>query len=260
MDGFLLVPFVNGLLVAGLIPAIGVWLRWRDEWLAALGLAHFAAAGGLLAQAWAWPVWLGALTGAWVGEGVKRLVASQGNSAYGLLILGGWAQTLLLAANTSLGEALAHATIEGQLYFTHSTQLVANLVLVLVAWPQLRGLGGQLVLARLFPEQESRETGAKARVQWAFAVLAASAVAASTATVGLMGTFALLFLPPWFAFRWGANWSQTHRLAVGLGLAAYGLSFWLAWQWDQPFAPLLVAVLLGLWALAQALGALTRLG
>ena len=43
-DLFLL-PFLTGLCLALILPALGCFLRLRDEWLAALAYAHVAAAG-----------------------------------------------------------------------------------------------------------------------------------------------------------------------------------------------------------------------
>jgi energy-coupling factor transporter ATP-binding protein EcfA2 len=47
-DPIFRLPFLAGLLLAGVLPVLGVLLMLRDEWLAALGLAHLAAAGALL--------------------------------------------------------------------------------------------------------------------------------------------------------------------------------------------------------------------
>ena len=117
MDSLLTVPFFAGLTLAVLLPLVGNLLRLRDEWLATLGLAHLAAAGALLGMAAHLPAFVGALAGALAGAGAKQASGGRSNSAYGLMILAGWALTLLIAANTMLGDALAHALIDGQLYF-----------------------------------------------------------------------------------------------------------------------------------------------
>ncbi|MFN3883122.1 MAG: ATP-binding cassette domain-containing protein, partial [Rhodocyclaceae bacterium] len=100
MSSLFVIPFFAGLLLASLLPLVGNLLRLRDEWLATLGLAHLAAAGALAGMALSWPASLGALAGAWVGAGAKQVVGGRSNSAYGLMILAGWAATLLVAANT----------------------------------------------------------------------------------------------------------------------------------------------------------------
>ncbi len=117
MDSLFAIPFAAGVLLAVLLPLIGLLLRLRDEWLATLGLAHLAAASALVGMAVHLPVFPGALAGALVGAGAKQASGGRSNSAYGLMILAGWAFTLLIAANTALGDALAHALVDGQLYF-----------------------------------------------------------------------------------------------------------------------------------------------
>lgn len=237
------VPFFAGLALALLLPPIGNLLRLRDEWLATLGLSHLAAAGTLLGMALSLPPFLGALAGAWSGVAVKPKSGGQSNSAYGLMILAGWALTLLIAANTALGDALAHALIDGQLYFAGWREFIVAVVVLLSAWPALRCLAPRLIAARLFPERE-RANGLPAwRWHLGFDLLAATAIAAGTATFGLMASFALIFVPAWIAFRHAPDWRRAGWLAAGIGVAGYGVAFWLALVFDQPFGPVLAAVL-----------------
>ena len=49
-DPLFRVPFFTGLLLAGLLPLIGMYLRLRGEWLAALAFAQMASAGALVAM------------------------------------------------------------------------------------------------------------------------------------------------------------------------------------------------------------------
>ena len=56
-DPLFRLPFVAGLLIAAVLPVLGALLMLRDEWLAALGLAHLAAAGALLGLAVGAPGW-----------------------------------------------------------------------------------------------------------------------------------------------------------------------------------------------------------
>ena len=58
-----------------------------------------------------------------------------------------------------------------------------------------------------------------------------------------MGAFALVLVPAWLAFRLARGWPATLALASSLGAAAYLLAFWAALTFDQPFGPILVAVL-----------------
>ena len=47
-DPLFLLPFVNGLLLALLLPLLGAFVRLREEWLASLGLAQVSAAAVVL--------------------------------------------------------------------------------------------------------------------------------------------------------------------------------------------------------------------
>ena len=117
-DPLFLLPFVNGALVALLLPALGVYTRLRDEWLASLGVAQTAAAGVAMASLISSAVTAGALAGAVVAGMLKRMAGRSGNDMYAVLILIGWSAALLAAANSTHGEDFARALIEGQLYVT----------------------------------------------------------------------------------------------------------------------------------------------
>lgn len=246
MTELLVAPLFAGLALALVLPLVGTLLRLRDEWLATLGLAHLAAAGALLGLAIHLPGFLGALGGACVGVGAKQAVGGRGasHSAYGLMILAGWALTLLIAANTALGDALAHALIDGQLYFAGGRELALTGALLLVAWPAILRLAPRLIVARLFPATERANHLPAWRWHLGFDLLAATAIAVGTTTMGLMASFALIFLPPWLAFRLAPDWRRAQWLAAGIGAAGYGLAFALALAFDQPFGPVLVGVLL----------------
>ncbi len=243
MDKLFVVPFFAGLALAVLLPLVGKLLRLRDEWLATLGLAHLAAAGALLGLALHLPTFVGALAGALTGAGAKQASGGRSNSAYGLMILAGWALTLLVAANTALGDALAHALIDGQIYFAGWRELIIAVVVLFMALPALRWLTPRVIAARLFPERESANGLPAWRWHLGFDVLAATAIAAGTATFGLMASFALIFVPPWIAFRRAPDWRRARWLAVGIGVIGYGLAFGLALAFDQPFGPVLVGLL-----------------
>jgi zinc/manganese transport system permease protein len=241
-DSLFALPFAAGLLMAVVLPLIGVLLRLRDEWLAALGLAHLAGAGALLGQALHLPALGGALIGALSGGLVKSLASSAGNSAYALMILAGWSITLLLAANTALGSSLGHAIVEGQLYFAGWPLLLVSALLavtVALAWPRL--MPG-IVRARLFPASAS--DGPSNGLHVGFDLLVAAAMAIATATLGLMGAFALVFVPAWLAFRIAGHWRHALAVAALFGTAAYVGAFFVALVFDQPFGPVLVGVLL----------------
>lgn len=244
LDPLFRLPLAAGLAAAVALPLLGTLLRLRDEWLAALGLAHLAAAGGLMALAAGAPLVVGALAGGTLGAVAKGVLGARGNTAYGLMIVGGWSAALLVAAGTPLGAAHGHALAEGQLYFARWPQLLAGaiaLAAALAAWPWL---SARLVRARLFPLHDAANHLPAWRWQLGFDVLVALALAAGTATVGLMGAFALAFVPPWAAFQLAPGWRETGFVSVALGVGAYLTAFAAAAQLDQPFGPVLVATLL----------------
>jgi zinc transport system permease protein len=219
-------------------------LRLRDEWLAALGLAHLAAASALAGMAVGLPIVVGGPVGAVAGVLAKSVFGIQGNTAYALMILIGWSLTLLLAANTPLGEALAHAMVEGQLYFAGVGHLSALLLLGLAVFTLLPWLTPRLLHARFFPEHDRANRLPAWRWHLSFDLLIAFAMALGTASVGLMAAFAFVFIPPWVAFHIAGGWRMAVVLSALFGLLAYLIGFSCALALDQPFGPLMVAVLL----------------
>ena len=74
--------------------------------------------------------------------------------------------------------------------------------------------------------------------------LAALTLALATMTMGVMGGFALVFVPAWIAFRRARSWRKGMLLAVVIGVAGYGAAFLLALGLDQPFGPVLALLLI----------------
>jgi len=249
-DPLFRLPFVTGLLVAAVLPLLGVLLMLREEWLAALGLAHLAAAGALAGLAAGVPAVAGAALGAALGGGVKALAQARGNAAYGFMILIGWSAMMLAAANTPVGDALGHALVDGQLYFSGVTELTASLILAALAGLGVPWLGPKLVRARLFPRHDRANRLPAWRWHLGFDLLAALGMAVGTATLGLMGAFALVLVPAWIGFRIAPAWRWTLALGALIGVGGYVGAFALALRLDQPFGPVLVAVLLAGAALA----------
>lgn len=249
LDPMFRVPLATGLLAALVLPLLGALLRLREEWLAALGLAHVAAACHLLGIALAAPVLVAGAGGAVLAVALKQGLRREGNGGYALMMLAGWGALYLLAANSAAGESFSHALSDGQLYFATGEHLLAlalgaALVLALLPWWSRR-----LLRARFFPAEESANRLPAWRWHLSFDLAVALLLALATATVGLMGAFALVFLPPWLAFRLARDWRQALVWSAGIGVVAYLAAFVLALTADQPFAPVLVAVLLGLCAL-----------
>lgn len=248
-----LLPFLTGLVLAICLPLVGAYLRLRDEWLAALAYAHIAAAGALLALVGGLPPAAGGIGTALAAGGGKRFFAARlsGGASYALLLLGSWSVAVLVAANHPLAERLGHALFDGQLYFADGATLGLVLGGAAISLAVLRVLSRNLLLAHLYPDF-FRIRGLKI---WptlvGFNLLAALCLALATMSLGVMGAFALVFIPPWLAFRRAVSWRSGLRWSLAIGLLAYLGAFMLALWLDQPFGPTL-ALLLVLAGLAVA--------
>lgn len=260
LDPLFRVPFFTGLLLAATLPVIGTLLLLREEWLAALGLAHLAAASALLGLAAGLPLVLGGGAGALLGALAKGALQARGNVTYGFMILGGWSALLLVAANSPLGDSLSHALIDGQLYFAGTTELVAAVLLAILAALTLPWLTPRLVRARFFPRYETANALPAWRWHLGFDGLAALGLAVGIATVGIMGAFALVLVPAWIAFRTATGWVPALVIAAASGTLGYLGAFGLALGLDQPFGPVLVALLVVGAAMTSALARARRQG
>ena len=239
-------PFLTGLCLALVLPVLGCFLRLRDEWLAALAYAHVAAAGALLALIGGVMPALGGMAAAALAGGGKRLFAGRlaGGAAFALLLLGGWAVAVLLAANQPLAEQLGHSLFDGQLYFSGVAQLALVAPWSLFAAVALVLLSRHLLLARVYPDYFTARRLRAWPVVLGFDLVAALTLALATMTMGVMGGFALVFVPAWIAFRRARSWRKGMLLAVVIGVAGYGAAFLLALGLDQPFGPVLALLLI----------------
>lgn len=237
-------PFATGLLLALVLPLVGNYVRLRDEWLAALGLAQVAAAGGLIAVLVDWPTMSGALLASGMTAALKGRLARAGNDNYALLVLLGWGAAFLAAANSAVGPEVAQAFVDGQLYFIGWPQLLIILVATFLVAVILPLLSRFILVDRFFPDHFSANRVAAWKYHLAFDVMVAGTLAFAAATVGVMATFALVFVPPWLAFRFAGGWRQGLVLAATLSGLAYVMGFAGALLLDQPFGPTQVVVLL----------------
>jgi zinc transport system permease protein len=243
-DPLFLAPFVNGLLLSVVLALLGPYSRMRGEWLASLGVAQ-AAGAGLLLGASLDNATIGALAAAAVAAVAKALLGRQsGNEAYAVMLLVGWSTALLLAANSARGEDLSHALLEGQLYFTDTSQLWSIAVLLTIVVVTMTALSRRLLLGCLLPDRVVGDRRPSARYELAFDVLVAISLALAATVVGVMAAFALVFIPAWVAFRFAGSWRSTLTWSLLLGTAAYTGSFALAILFNQPYGPVLVAALL----------------
>jgi zinc transport system permease protein len=224
---------------------LGCYLRLRDEWLAALAYSHVAAAGALGALVAGLPPAAGGIAAAALAGAAKRFLAVRlaGGSSHALLLLSGWAAAVLLAANHPLAENLGHALFDGQLYFSGSGQLWLVAIVMPVGLLALRALSARLLLATVYPDFYRARGIAAWPVNAGFDLLAALALALATMSLGVMGAFALVFIPPWLSFRRARDWRRGLLLALVIGGAGYTGAFALALGLDQPFGPVLALLL-----------------
>ncbi len=242
-DPLFRVPFLNGLLLALVVPLLGAYVRLRGEWLAALGLAQVTAAGGVLAALVGFHPLAGALGAAALGAGVKGRTEKSGNDVYAVLLLFGWAAALIGAANSVQGEELSHALLDGQLYFTGWANLLGILGLGAVVAAALPWLSRRLLLERFFPDHLTANGVSAWRFHLAFDLLVAMAVALTTESIGVMATFCLVFFPPWVAFRIASGWRRALVWIAVLSVVPYLVAFTAAIVLNQPFGPVFVASL-----------------
>jgi zinc transport system permease protein len=236
-------PFFVGLILSAMLPLLGNLLRLRDEWLAALGLAYLAGATGLIGLAFGIPAVLGAPLGALGGAAVKAFGRYHGNTIYALMVLVGWCTTMLVAANSPLGNVVGDELIEGQLYFAGTVHLAAAATVAALAGLALTLITHPLIRARLAPRYERANRLAAWRWHLSFDAIVALGLAVGAGTLGLLGAFAMAFVPPLIAFRLASSWRRCQILSVSVGVTTYILAFGCALVLDQPFGPTLVAVL-----------------
>lgn len=262
VDPLFRLPFVTGLLLAVALPAVGMYLRLRNEWVAALALAQMASAGALLAMGLGLPVVAGGMVAALGAALVKAFAARIGESGYAMIMLLGWAGAILLVANWPIAEQLGHALFDGQLYFTGAGNLWLAAATVAITAAVLAALSRRLLLARFFPDYFRARGHHERRYHVAFDLLAATVIAFGTTTIGVMAVFALIFVPAWLAYRWGRNWHTGMGIAVGFGALCHTIAFALALGLDQPYGPscALVLIALGMFgaAVRSAISALHR--
>jgi zinc transport system permease protein len=256
-DPLFRLPFLAGLVLAVLLPLLGMYLRLRNEWLAALGLAQIASAGALVAAAFGWPVLAGGVGSAMAAASVKGHMERAGESGYAVMLLLGWGAAVLLSANLPVAERVGHALFDGQIYLIGVEHLAAAAGLLATAAAVLGRLSRPLLLLRFFPEFFKARNLPQRRYGVLFDLLVAGSLAAATVTIGVIAAFGLVFVPPWIAFRLARNWRQGLLWATGFSLVSYVAAFVIALALDQPFGPVCAITLI---AGALAIGALTGAG
>ncbi|WP_018231739.1 metal ABC transporter permease [Thioalkalivibrio thiocyanodenitrificans] len=257
LDPLFHLPFVTGLVLAPLAAVAGVYLRLRNEWLAALAYAQVAAAGGVLAVVIHAPVMAGALVAAGLVAIAKGLLERAGNDHFAVFILIGWGVALVAAAFTAHGDMVSKSLMDGQLYFTGQGHLVSALLLLVVGAAIFPWLSKRLLMSCFFPDHFSANGIPAWRHHVLFDLLVVAAVALATTSFGVMAAFALVFVPPWIAWALSRGWRWVLLLAAAIATVAYVIAFVLAIALDQPFGPMLVLTC-GVLSLLRLAGRLRR--
>jgi len=242
-DPMFFTPFATGLLVAAVLPILGMYLRLREEWLAALAFAQLAAAGSLAAAITGMPVLIGGLAASGIAATAKAWLARGGNNGYAILMVAGWGASILMLANAPLADHLGHALFDGQLYFTGLAHLWSMAAFTVLAAALMAWLSRKLLLERMFPDFFRASGLSATRFHLLFDLLVAGGLALATASIGVMAAFALVFIPTMIAYQWGRSWRRSMLIATLVSLAAYVIAFEIALVEDQPFGPVLVLCL-----------------
>lgn len=248
--------FVLGFVLSGVLAALGVMLRLREEALAAFSYAHVAVLGAMLAALLGWPL----LVGAW-GLAVLLAVASalilrttgEGTSSrYLMILLIAWSLGLLLADNHPEARLLSASAIEGQL--------------LLVGWSALPAFIGVGLLGGFLLAAGARRWFAKALLPWrrhsvvqgqmievkrevaVVALLAAGALA-----LGVFVTLALVLVPAWVSWFWASSLRRAMLSAAVLGVGSHIVAFSLSLAFDQVYSAVLIITLAAVALLAAGL-------
>jgi zinc/manganese transport system permease protein len=243
-DPLFRVPLATGLLLAAALPLLGACLRMREQWLSGLGVAQLAAAGGVIGALLHGPVMLFALLGAALGGVSRALTRSARNEHYAVMLLGGWAAVLLLSGYGHHAGTTATQLLNGQLYFTSVPQLAGAALLLAALLGSGHWLARRLLIARLFPGYFRTNQQPSWPHELCLEGLLVAGVVLGISAMGVMATFALLFIPPWVAFRLVRGWMRALLVSALLGVAACLAGFIGALALDVPFGPALVAALL----------------
>jgi zinc transport system permease protein len=237
--------YLVGAALSVLLAHLGLYLRLRREYWAALAYGQVGAAGALGALAWGFPALSGGLAASLAVAGLKhrlerRLPAA---SLFPLLFLLGWGMSLLMTARLPAVERLGQALFEGQLYFVGRAYLPAALFALAVSAGYLRRHGRSLLLFHLYPGFFQARGLPAWPAQIGFDLIATAALALAVMCLGVMGAFALVFIPPWLVFTLARTWRVACVIAPVLAFLAYSLAFALALYGDLPFGPTLALTL-----------------
>lgn len=247
--------FVLGLFLSGVLAALGVMLRLREETLAAFGYAHVAVVGAMLAALLGWPL----LVGAWglavllaVASALILRTAGASSSRYLLILLVAWSLGLLLADNHPEARLLSASAIEGQLLLVGWSALPAFIGVGLVGGFILAFLSRPWFAKALLPwRRHSGVEGRMLEVTREVAVVALLAVGALA--VGVFVTLALVLVPAWVSWSWASSLRRAVLSAAALGASSHIVAFSLSLAFDQVYSAVLTITLAALGLAATGL-------
>jgi len=243
LDPMFRVPFVTGLILAPLTAVLGTLLRLRAEWLAALAYSQLAAAGGIVAALFHLPLLAGALVVAALMAAYKGLFSRIGNDHFAILIVFGWTLTMAAASYSTHGDMVGRALLDGQLYFISLNHLVAALVLLLISVPLLGWLVPRFLRTYFYPDYYAANGPGARRHTLAFDLMVVASIAITATALGVMSTFALVFVPSWIAWKLAVGWKQVMVTSAVIATVTYVLAYILAIVLDQAFGPVLTGLL-----------------
>ncbi|MCL1825408.1 MAG: ABC transporter [Betaproteobacteria bacterium] len=238
-------PALTGALLAILLPLLGLTLRLRHEYWAALAYGQVGAAGALGALVFGYPPLLGGLAASLAAAIAKHPLEKRllTTGLFPLLFVLGWSVCQLLTANLPGVERPGAALFEGQLYFAGVEMLVGAALALVVGGIFLWRKGADLLLAHLYPAHFHAQGRPLWPVRIGFDLLVAAVLALAVMSLGVMGAFALIFIPPWLVCAFSPSWRVALIAAPILSFLAYALAFAIALTHDQPFGSMLALVL-----------------
>jgi len=150
---------------------------------------------------------------------------------------------MIAASFSAHGDMVGRALLDGQLYFVALNHLLASVALLLVAVPLLCWLMPVVLRMHFFPDYFTANGGLSRWHGLGFDLLVVAGIAITATALGVMSTFALVFIPSWIAWRIAVGWRQVLLISGLVALLAYLVAYVLAIALDQAFGPVLTGVL-----------------
>ena len=262
MDDFALRALVVGFGVAAVSGPLGCFVVWRRMAFFGGTLAHSALLGVALGFLLGIDLTLG-ITAVCVAVAILLVLLERGSTlgsdtilgilAHGALALGLVALTFLEGVRVDLmgylfGDILAVSTADILWVLGGGTVVLAALAYI---WRPLLAITIHRDLAFV-------EGVPVTRIQVAFVLLLAVAVALAMKAVGILLVTSLLIVPAAVARRFARTPERMAVLSIGIGWISVAGGLWGSFSADTPTGPSIVVFACFLFALAGAWGTLTR--